>query len=330
MSFAVRLTTVARRGALHPPIGQTRPRASIPCQALRAASSKSKNKRSRKASPSQAQAAAAAARKPMHPIAEALDLVKSGARAKFDETVEVAMVLNVDPRKANQTVRGTVQLPKGSGKSVRVAVFAKGEDAAAATAAGADIVGSDDLLASVMEGNIDFERCVATPEMMSLVGRAARVLGPRGLMPNAKVGSVTRDVEAAVKAAKGGQAQFRAGKNGVLHIGVGKVSFERSDLIENVRATMVAISNLKPEVVKGKYISQVHLSSTMGKGVPVEVATVDPSSPRFMYVDEGVEAAVKKALEAELAKVAAEAGGDGAGEEEEEEEGEAHVERASL
>ncbi|CAN0433701.1 unnamed protein product, partial [Ectocarpus sp. 12 AP-2014] len=286
-------------------------RASIPCQALRAASSKSKNKSRRKASPTQAQAAVAA-RNPVYPIAEALDLVKDGAKANFDETVEVAMVLNVDPRKANQTVRGTVQLPKGSGKTVRVAVFAKGDDADAATAAGADVVGAEDLVASVMKGNIDFERCVATPDMMSVVGRAARVLGPRGLMPNAKLGSVTRDVEAAVRAAKGGQAQFRAGKNGVLHMGVGKVSFSRSDLIENVRATMVAISNLKPEVIKGKYISQVHLSSTMGKGVPVELATVDPSSPRFMFVDEGAEAAVKKALEAELAKAMKE--GDGAGE----------------
>ncbi|CBN75281.1 conserved unknown protein [Ectocarpus siliculosus] len=299
-----------RHGSLHS-CARPAQRAIIPCQALRAASSKSKNKNRRKASPTQAQAAVAA-RNPVYPIAEALDLVKDGAKANFDETVEVAMVLNVDPRKANQTVRGTVQLPKGSGKTVRVAVFAKGDDADAATAAGADIVGTEDLVASVMKGNIDFERCVATPEMMSVVGRAARVLGPRGLMPNAKLGSVTRDVEAAVRAAKGGQAQFRAGKNGALHMGVGKVSFARSDLIENVRATMVAISNLKPEVIKGKYISQVHLSSTMGKGVPVEVATVDPSSPRFMFVDEGAEAAVKKALEAELAKAMKE--GDGAGE----------------
>ncbi|CAM9333694.1 unnamed protein product [Ectocarpus sp. 6 AP-2014] len=311
MSSTVRLVAAMRHGSLHSCARPAQSRASIPCQALRAASSKSKNKNRRKASPTQAQAAVAA-RNPVYPIAEALDLVKDGAKANFDETVEVAMVLNVDPRKANQTVRGTVQLPKGSGKTVRVAVFAKGDDADAATAAGADIVGAEDLVASVMKGNIDFERCVATPEMMSVVGRAARVLGPRGLMPNAKLGSVTRDVEAAVRAAKGGQAQFRAGKNGALHMGVGKVSFARSDLIENVRATMVAVSNLKPEVIKGKYISQVHLSSTMGKGVPVEVATVDPSSPRFMFVDEGAEAAVKKALEAELAKAMKE--GDGAGE----------------
>ncbi|CAM9531644.1 unnamed protein product, partial [Ascophyllum nodosum] len=269
-------------------------RTALPQQAARLASSRSNNKKKK--------APSLAASKPMHPIADALDRVKVAAKAKFDETVELAVVLNVDPRKSNQTVRGAVQLPKGTGKTVRVAVFAKGEDAAAATAAGADIVGGEDLLASVMEGNIDFDRCVATPDMMSIVGRAARVLGPRGLMPNAKVGSVTKDVEAGVRAAKGGQAQFRAGKNGVLHLGIGKVSFDRSDLVENVRAAMMAISNLKPEVIKGKYITQVHLSSTMGKGVPVEVATVDPSSPRFMLIDEDTETAVKKALEAERAK----------------------------
>ncbi|CAM9570995.1 unnamed protein product [Scytosiphon promiscuus] len=307
MSSAVRLATAGRHGVLHACARPGLQRAgSIPCQALRAVSSaKAKNKKKNKAVLNQAQLAAAA-RNPTYPIAEALDLVKTGARAKFDETVEVNMLLSQVQKPKHQEGRNNgSQHSRGWESKVRVAVFAKGEDAAAATAAGADIVGADDLLASVLEGNIDFDRCVATPEMMSLVGRAARILGPRGLMPNAKVGSVTRDVAAAVGSAKGGQAQFRAGKNGVLHMGVGKVSFERSDLIENVRATMVAISNLKPEVVKGKYISQVHLSSTMGKGVPVELATVDPSSPRFMLVDEGAEAAVKKALEAELAKAAA-------------------------
>ncbi|CAM9367995.1 unnamed protein product [Discosporangium mesarthrocarpum] len=184
-------------------------------------------------------------------------MVKEGAKAKFDETVEMALVLNVDPRKPNQSVRGAVQLPKGTGKKVRVAVFAKGQDAEAARQAGADIVGDEDLLETVLGGSINFDRCLATPSMMALVGRAGRVLGPRGLMPNAKVGTVTQDVAAGVAAARGGRAEFRAGKNGVTHVAIGKVSFKREDLLENTKALMIAVSNLKPDTVKGKYIKQV-------------------------------------------------------------------------
>ena len=204
-------------------------------------------------------------------VEEALDLIKANATAKFDETVEIAMNLGVDPRHADQMVRGTVTLPNGTGKSVRVAVFARGPKAEEAKEAGADIVGAEDLMEAVQGGNIDFERCIATPDMMPIVGRLGKVLGPRNLMPNPKVGTVTMDVAEAVKAAKGGQVQFRVEKAGVIHAGVGKVSFDSAKLAENVRAFVDAVSKAKPTGAKGAYMKKVSLSSTMGPGVSVSV-----------------------------------------------------------
>ena len=204
-------------------------------------------------------------------VEEALDLIKANATAKFDETVEIAMNLGVDPRHADQMVRGTVTLPNGTGKSVRVAVFARGPKAEEAKEAGADIVGAEDLMEAVQGGNIDFERCIATPDMMPIVGRLGKVLGPRNLMPNPKVGTVTMDVAEAVKAAKGGQVQFRVEKAGVIHAGVGKVSFDAAKLAENVRAFVDAVSKAKPTGAKGAYMKKVSLSSTMGPGVSVSV-----------------------------------------------------------
>ena len=204
-------------------------------------------------------------------VEEALDLIKANATAKFDETVEIAMNLGVDPRHADQMVRGTVTLPNGTGKSVRVAVFARGPKAEEAKEAGADIVGAEDLMEAVQGGNIDFERCIATPDMMPIVGRLGKVLGPRNLMPNPKVGTVTMDVAEAVKAAKGGQVQFRVEKAGVIHAGVGKVSFDAAKLAENVRAFVDAVSKAKPTGTKGAYMKKVSLSSTMGPGVSVSV-----------------------------------------------------------
>ena len=207
-------------------------------------------------------------------IEEAVKLVKGGAAAKFDETVEIAMNLGVDPRHADQNVRGVVNLPHGTGKAVRVAVFAKGDKAEAAKAAGADVVGAEDLAEKVQAGQIDFERCIATPDMMPLVGRLGRVLGPRGLMPNPKLGTVTNDVVEAVQAAKGGQVEFRVEKAGLIHAGVGKASFAESALVENVRAFVGAINRAKPSGAKGTYIKGVSLSSTMGPGVKVDIATL--------------------------------------------------------
>jgi len=204
-------------------------------------------------------------------VEEALDLIKANATAKFDETVEIAMNLGVDPRHADQMVRGTVTLPNGTGKSVRVAVFARGPKAEEAKEAGADVVGAEDLMEAVQGGNIDFERCIATPDMMPIVGRLGKVLGPRNLMPNPKVGTVTMDVAEAVKAAKGGQVQFRVEKAGVIHAGVGKVSFDSAKLAENVRAFVDAVSKAKPTGAKGAYMKKVSLSSTMGPGVSVSV-----------------------------------------------------------
>ena len=204
-------------------------------------------------------------------VEEALDLIKANATAKFDETVEIAMNLGVDPRHADQMVRGTVTLPNGTGKSVRVAVFARGPKAEEAKEAGADVVGAEDLMEAVQGGNIDFERCIATPDMMPIVGRLGKVLGPRNLMPNPKVGTVTMDVAEAVKAAKGGQVQFRVEKAGVIHAGVGKVSFDAAKLAENVRAFVDAVSKAKPTGAKGAYMKKVSLSSTMGPGVSVSV-----------------------------------------------------------
>jgi large subunit ribosomal protein L1 len=204
-------------------------------------------------------------------VEDAVALIKANANAKFDESVEIAMNLGVDPRHADQMVRGTVTLPNGTGKSVRVAVFARGPKAEEALAAGADIVGAEDLMETVQGGTIEFERCIATPDMMPIVGRLGKVLGPRNLMPNPKVGTVTMDVAEAVKAAKGGQVQFRAEKAGVVHAGVGKVSFNADQLAENIRAFVDAVSKAKPTGAKGAYMKRVSLSSTMGPGVSVSV-----------------------------------------------------------
>jgi large subunit ribosomal protein L1 len=207
-------------------------------------------------------------------LAEAVKMIKARATAKFDETVEIAMNLNVDPRKADQNVRGTLMLPHGTGKTLRVAVFAKGDRAAEAQAAGADIVGAEDLAEKVQAGQLDFDRCIATPDMMALVGRLGKILGPRGLMPNPKLGTVTPNVAEAVRAAKGGQVEYRAEKAGIVHAGVGKASFTEEALLENVRAFVGAISRAKPSGVKGTYIKKVSLSSTMGPGLKLEPANL--------------------------------------------------------
>lgn len=209
-----------------------------------------------------------------YPLAEAVKLVKQNARAKFDETIEISMNLGIDPRHADQMVRGMVGLPAGTGKTVRVGVFARGPKAEEAKAAGADIVGADDLAAAVQEGKIDFDRCIATPDMMALVGRLGKVLGPRGLMPNPKLGTVTMDVKGAVAAAKGGQVEFRAEKAGIVHAGIGKASFDEAKLLENARAFVDAIQKARPSGAKGTYVKKVALSSTMGPGVKVDPATI--------------------------------------------------------
>jgi large subunit ribosomal protein L1 len=204
-------------------------------------------------------------------VEEAVALIKSNSNAKFDETVEIAMNLGIDPRHADQMVRGVVGLPNGTGKDVRVAVFARGDKADEAKAAGADIVGAEDLMDIIMGGKIDFDRCIATPDMMPVVGRLGKVLGPRNLMPNPKVGTVTMDVAAAVKAAKGGEVQFKAEKGGVVHAGVGKVSFDADKLAQNIRAFVGAVAKAKPTGAKGSYLQKIALSSSMGPGVTVAV-----------------------------------------------------------
>jgi large subunit ribosomal protein L1 len=205
-----------------------------------------------------------------YPLAEAVKLVKDNAKAKFDETVEIAVNLGVDPRHADQQVRGVVNLPSGTGRDVRVAVFARGPKADEATAAGAEIVGAEDLLERVQGGFMDFDRVIATPDMMALVGRLGKVLGPRGLMPNPKVGTVTMNVGQAVKDAKGGAVEFRVEKAGIVHAGVGKASFTEDALVANVRALVDALNRSKPSGAKGTYIKKISLSSTMGPGVKVE------------------------------------------------------------
>jgi large subunit ribosomal protein L1 len=203
------------------------------------------------------------------PLDEAVGLIKANASAKFDETVEVALNLGVDPRHADQMVRGSVTLPNGTGKSVRVAVFARGPKADEAQKAGADIVGAEDLMETIQGGKIEFDRCIATPDMMPVVGRLGKILGPRGLMPNPKVGTVTTDVAQAVQDAKGGQVQFRVEKAGIVHAGVGKASFDAEKIAENIRALVDAVNRAKPAGAKGTYLKKVSLSSTMGPGVGV-------------------------------------------------------------
>ena len=209
-----------------------------------------------------------------YPIDEAVKLIKERAKAKFDETIEVAMNLGVDPRHADQMVRGMVNLPNGTGRTVRVAVFARAAKAEEAQAAGADIVGAEDLVEKVQGGEINFDRCIATPDMMGLVGRLGKVLGPRGLMPNPRVGTVTMDVAAAVKAAKGGAVEFRVEKAGIVHAGVGKASFGEDQLIENIKAFADAVAKAKPAGAKGTYIKKLSVSSTMGPGLKLEPSTV--------------------------------------------------------
>jgi large subunit ribosomal protein L1 len=206
-------------------------------------------------------------------VEDAVKLIKGAASAKFDETLEIAMNLGVDPRHADQMVRGVVQLPNGTGKTVRVAVFARGAKADEAKAAGADIVGAEDLMETIQAGKIEFDRCIATPDMMPLVGRLGKILGPRNLMPNPKVGTVTMDVKSAVEAAKGGEVQFKVEKAGVIHAGIGKVSFDEAKLAENVRAFVDAVSKAKPAGAKGAYLKKVSLSSTMGPGVSVDLSS---------------------------------------------------------
>ena len=206
-------------------------------------------------------------------VEDAVKLVKDNATAKFDESIEIAMNLGVNPRHADQMVRGVVTLPAGTGKDVRVAVFARGPKADEAKEAGADIIGAEDLMETVQSGKIEFDRCIATPDMMPLVGRLGKILGPRNLMPNPKVGTVTMDVAAAVKAAKGGEVQFKAEKAGVVHAGIGKASFEADKLAENLRAFVDAVNKAKPTGAKGTYMKKVSISSTMGPGVSVDVAS---------------------------------------------------------
>ena len=216
-------------------------------------------------------------RKKLYGVEEAIKMVKERAKAKFDETVEVAFNLGVDPRHADQMVRGVVNLPNGTGRTVRVAVFARGDKAEEAKAAGADIVGAEDLVQTVQGGTIDFDRCIATPDMMGLVGRLGKVLGPRGLMPNPRVGTVTPDVAAAVKASKGGAVEFRVEKAGIMHAGVGKVSFDVKALEENVRAFADAVNKAKPAGAKGNYVKKVSVTSTMGPGLKIDPATLAAS-----------------------------------------------------
>jgi large subunit ribosomal protein L1 len=206
-------------------------------------------------------------------VEDAVALIKNAASAKFDETLEIAMNLGVDPRHADQMVRGVVQLPNGTGKTVRVAVFARGAKADEAKAAGADIVGAEDLMEIIQSGKIEFDRCIATPDMMPIVGRLGKILGPRNLMPNPKVGTVTMDVKTAVEAAKGGEVQFKVEKAGVIHAGIGKVSFDEAKLAENVRAFVDAVTKARPTGAKGAYLKKVSLSSTMGPGVAVDLTS---------------------------------------------------------
>jgi large subunit ribosomal protein L1 len=209
-----------------------------------------------------------------YPLEQAIHLIKSNAKAKFDETVEISLNLGIDPRHADQMVRGLTVLPNGTGKTVRVGVFARGPKADEATAAGADVVGAEDLAEKIQAGEINFDRCVATPDMMGIVGRLGKILGPRGLMPNPRLGTVTMDVKGAVSAAKGGQVEFRAEKAGIIHAGIGKVSFDEAKLLENARALADAVQKAKPTGAKGTYMRGAAVSSTMGPGIKVEISSL--------------------------------------------------------
>ncbi|TDI58894.1 MAG: 50S ribosomal protein L1 [Alphaproteobacteria bacterium] len=213
-------------------------------------------------------------REAVYDVAEAVKMVKEQAQAKFDETVEISVNLGIDPRHADQMVRGVVTLPNGTGKSVRVAVFAKGDKAQEAADAGADLVGAEDLAEKVKKGEIDFDRCIATPDMMGVVGRLGKILGPRGLMPNPKLGTVTAEIAKTVQAVKGGQVEFRAEKAGIVHAGIGKASFTEQALVENVRAFYDVILRNKPSGAKGTYVKKVSISSTMGAGLKLEIASL--------------------------------------------------------
>lgn len=214
-------------------------------------------------------------RNKLYALRDAVALIRDNAKAKFDETVEIAINLGVDPRYADQMVRGLMSLPHGTGKTLRVAVFARGERAEEAKAAGADIVGDEDLAEKVQAGQVDFDRCIATPDMMALVGRLGKILGPRGLMPNPKLGTVTMDVKSAVTAAKSGQVEYRAEKGGVIHAGVGKASFSAENLLENIRVFVDTVQKARPTGVKGTYMKKIYLSSTMGPGIEVDIASVN-------------------------------------------------------
>jgi large subunit ribosomal protein L1 len=217
-------------------------------------------------------------REKLYAIDDAVKMIKDRAKAKFDETIEIAMNLGVDPRHADQMVRGVVMLPNGTGRSVRVGVFARGAKADEARAAGADVVGAEDLVEKVQGGSIDFDRCIATPDLMPLVGRLGKVLGPRGMMPNPKVGTVTMDVTGAVKGAKGGSVEFRVEKAGIVQAGVGKASFSAEKLVQNIKAFADAVQKAKPAGAKGTFINRVAVSSTMGPGVKVEPASLFPQA----------------------------------------------------
>jgi large subunit ribosomal protein L1 len=210
----------------------------------------------------------------LYALNEAVTLIKSKAKAKFDETIEISLNLGIDVKQSDQAVRGTIVMPKGVGKKVRVAVFAKDAKAEEAKKAGADLVGSEELIEKVAGGAIEFDRCIATPDMMAALSKAAKVLGPRGLMPNPKLGTVTQDIATAVKNAKSGQVQFRAEKGGIVHAGIGKASFSETDLLENIKAFIEAVKQAKPEGVKGVYLKRAAISSTMGPGIKLDVSTL--------------------------------------------------------
>mmetsp|Transcript_8988 Transcript_8988/g.9034 ORF Transcript_8988/g.9034 Transcript_8988/m.9034 type:complete len:277 (+) Transcript_8988:100-930(+) len=234
--------------------------------------------------------ARALVKNPMNVIV-AVQKVKELVWAKFDETVEIAVNLNVDPRKPNMSIKGVASLPHGTGKKIRVAVFTQGSNIQTALNYGADVAGCEDLIAEVQSGNIAFDRVIATPDVMPMLGKIGKILGPRGLMPNPKLGSVTTDIVKAIQSVKAGSVQFRVEKKGIIQAGIGKISFKNIMLLDNIRAFMMAINDVKPEGLKGKFITSIHISSTMGPGIPIEITSADPTSPKFM-LDESLIAAI--------------------------------------